>query len=248
MSKRVPDHYFRLSSFVSLFDSGLPILVYHKLGKAPLFSRRKGLFASRSLIARQLAELKDAGFEFGALGASGMGRKIVITFDDGYASSFEQAMNVLSDCGCKAIQFLVSGRIGQANNWDETKERLMDKLQGTDWLAAGHSIGSHTVTHADLTRLSEREVREEIVASRKSLEDTFGVAVNHFAYPYGYHDERATAIVQEAGYATAVTTEFGVNPVATNQWKLRRILAYGSLWDRLNRKLNAALSKGRLRI
>ena len=234
MANRVPDHYFRLFSFVSLFDSGLPILVYHKVGKAPFFDRRRGLFASPSLIARQLAELKDAGFEFGTLGTSGMGRKIVITFDDGYASSFEQAMKVLSDCGCKAIQFLVSGRIGKSNDWDGTKERIMDKGQVADWLAAGHSIGSHTVTHADLTRLGEREAREEIVASRKCLEDTFSVAVNHFAYPYGYHNERATAIVQEAGYAAAVTTELGVNPVATNQWKLRRILAYGSLWDRLN--------------
>jgi len=172
MSNRVPDHYFRLSSFVSLFDSGLPILVYHKVGQAPFFARRRGLFASRSLIARQLGELKDAGFEFGTLGTSGMGRKIVITFDDGYASSFEQAMNVLSDYGCKVLQFLVSGRIGQANDWDGTKERIMDKVQVTDWLAAGHSIGSHTATHADLTRLGERAGREEIVASRKCLEDT----------------------------------------------------------------------------
>lgn len=234
MSNRAPDHYFRLSSFVSLFDSGLPILVYHKVGKVPIFVRRRGLFASRSLIARQLAELKDAGFEFGALGTSGIGPKIVITFDDGYASCFEQAMNILSDCGCKAIQFLVSGRIGQANDWDGTKEPLMDRLQVSDWLAAGHSIGSHTVTHADLTRLSEQEAREEIAASRKRLEDCFGVAVNHFAYPYGYCTERTAAIVEETGYATAVTTEFGVNAVATNQWRLRRILAYASLRDRLS--------------
>jgi peptidoglycan/xylan/chitin deacetylase (PgdA/CDA1 family) len=234
MSKRLPDHYFRLSSFVSLFDSGLPILVYHKVGEAPFFARRRGLFASQSLIARQLAELTDAGFEFSALGTSGMGRKIVITFDDGYASSFEQAMSVLSDCGCKAVQFLVSGRIGKSNDWDGTNERIMDKLQVADWLAAGHSIGSHTVAHADLTRLGERHAREEIVASRKCLEDTFGVAVNHFSYPYGYCDERTIAIVQEAGYTTAVTTEFGVNPIETNQWMLRRILAYRSLRDRLN--------------
>ena len=163
MFDRVPDHYFRLSSFVSLFDSGLPILVYHKVGKAPFFCRHRGLFASRSLIARQLAELKDAGFEFSTLGASGIGRTIVITFDDGYASCFEQALSVLSDCGCKAVQFLVSAQIGQVNDWDGTKERIMDKIQVADWLAAGHSIGSHTVTHADLTRLGEREAREEIV-------------------------------------------------------------------------------------
>jgi len=160
-------------------------------------------------------------------------RSIVITFDDGYASCFERGMAVLEDVGCKAIQFLVSGRIGKTNDWDATGEPIVHKSQVRDWLANGHLIGSHTNTHPDLTKLPERDAREEIMASRKRLEDTFGVAVNHFAYPLGACNERLVGIVRESGYATAVTTEFGVNDDGTNPYRLRRILAYRSLRELL---------------
>jgi peptidoglycan/xylan/chitin deacetylase (PgdA/CDA1 family) len=225
---QLPDHYFRLRPFRSLFETGLPILLYHKMGKARLVDRRKGLFVSRRLFARQLSELAQAGFEFAKLGDPHSGRKIVISFDDGYASCFEEGMGVLKTFGCKAIQFLVSGRVGKTNDWDGTGEAIMNKPQVREWLAAGHLIGSHTVSHPDLTRLRARDAREEIQASRKWLEDTFGIAVSHFSYPLGAFDERILGIVREAGYSTAVTTEFGVNNAGTDAYSLRRILAYRS--------------------
>jgi peptidoglycan/xylan/chitin deacetylase (PgdA/CDA1 family) len=225
----LPDHYFRLRPFHSLFETGLPILLYHKMGKARLLDRRKGLFVSRHLFASQLSELAQAGFGFGKLGDAHSGRKIVISFDDGYASCFEQGIGLLETFGCKAIQFLVSGRIGKANDWDGTGEAIMDKSQVRDWLAAGHQIGSHTVSHRDLTRIPVTDAREEIQASRKWLEDAFGVSVSHFSYPLGAFDDRIVEIVREAGYSTAATTQFGVNDVGTDAYRLRRIQAYLSL-------------------
>jgi peptidoglycan/xylan/chitin deacetylase (PgdA/CDA1 family) len=226
---QVPDHYFRLRPFRPLFETGLAILLYHKMGKAPLLDRHKGLFVSRHLFVRQLSELPQAGFEFGKLGDAHSGRKIVISFDDGYASCFEQGIDVLETFACKAIQFLVSGRIGKSNDWDATGEAIMDLSQVREWLAAGHEIGSHTVSHPDLTRLRVMDAREEIQASRKWLEDTFGVSVSHFSYPLGAFNDRIVEIVREAGYSTAVTTQFGVNDVGTDAHSLRRILAYRSL-------------------
>jgi peptidoglycan/xylan/chitin deacetylase (PgdA/CDA1 family) len=225
----LPDHYFRLRPFGPLFETGLPILLYHKMGKAPLLDRRKGLFVSQHLFASQLSELAQAGFGFGKVGDANSGRKIVISFDDGYASCFEQGIGILETFGCKAIQFLVSGRIGKANDWDATGEAIMEKSQVREWLAAGHQIGSHTVSHPDLTRLPSRHAREEIQASRKWLEDTFGIAVSQFSYPQGAFDDRILEMVREAGYNTAVTSEFGVNDVGTDAYRLRRILAYQSL-------------------
>jgi peptidoglycan/xylan/chitin deacetylase (PgdA/CDA1 family) len=177
------------------------------MGRAPLFDRRKGLFVSRHLFASQLSELVQAGFGFGKLGEARSDGKIVISFDDGYASCFEEGMGVLETFGCKAIQFLVSGRIGKANDWDGTGEAIMDKPQVREWLAAGHLIGSHTVSHPDLTRLRSRDAREEIHTSRKWLEDTFGIGVNYFSYPLGAYDDRILGMVREAGYSAAVTTE-----------------------------------------
>ncbi len=33
-AKELPEHYFRLELFRGLFNSGLPILLYHKMGRA----------------------------------------------------------------------------------------------------------------------------------------------------------------------------------------------------------------------
>src|SRR5271166_853940 len=231
---RLPDHYFRLRPFRVLFETGLPILLYHKMGKARLLHRRKGLFVSRHLFASQLSELVQAGFGFGKLGDAHSARKIVISFDDGYASCFEHGIGILENFGAKAIQFLVSGRIGKTNDWDATGEAIMEKSQVREWLAAGHQIGSHTVSHPDLTRLPTGDAQEEIRASRKWLEDTFGVSVSHFSYPQGAFDDRILEMVREAGYNTAVTTQFGVNDVGTDVYRLRRILAYRSLRESLS--------------
>ena len=226
--KNFPDHYFRLRPFRALFETGLPILLYHKIGRAGFRDRCKGLFVSKNVLADQLAELKAAGFRFDAFGETGSTRNVVVSFDDGYTSCFEEGLGVLERFGCKAIQFLVSGRIGKTNDWDKTGESLMDKSQIRDWLAAGHVIGSHTVSHPVLTRLSVRDAKDEIQTSRKWLQDTFGVTVTHFSYPLGVFDEQIIELVREAGYSGAVTTEFGVNHLGTDVHRLRRILAYRS--------------------
>jgi len=75
-----------------------------------------------------------------------------------------------------------------------------------------------------LTRLSMRDAREEIVASKKKLEDTFGVPVEDFCYPYGNCNETVRELVMEAGYRTACSSDFGVNTPAISPFSLRRII------------------------
>ena len=89
----------------------------------------------------------------------------------------------------------------------------------------GTRIGSHTLTHPFLTRISLARAREEIGASKKKLEDRFGQPVRHFCYPYGDWSPAVRDLVSAAGYETACTTGFGVNTSATPRFALRRILA-----------------------
>jgi peptidoglycan/xylan/chitin deacetylase (PgdA/CDA1 family) len=93
------------------------------------------------------------------------------------------------------------------------------------WLAAGHQIGSHTLTHPWLTRLSGPEAREQIVSSKKALEDFFGLPIRHFCYPYGDWDATVRDLVAEAGYETACTTQAGVNTPGTDRFALKRFTA-----------------------
>lgn len=71
---------------------------------------------------------------------------------------------------------------------------------------AGTTIGSHTRSHAVLTREDPSEVYEEAAASRRDLERELGIAAEHFAYPDGGFDDVAVAAVARAGYRFAYTT------------------------------------------
>lgn len=223
--------YYTLEPFRELFRTGVPILMYHKIGERPRGVRLKGLYVSQADFVRQLEEFYQAGFASCLPGEcltdGSASPRLVLTFDDGFGSVFENALEPLARHGMRGLLFLVPNLIGKVNEWDlregEVPELLMDTGQVRQWLKAGHSIGSHTLTHARVTRLSVRDAREEIFGSKKKLEDTFGVAVEHFCYPYGDWNDAVRGLVEEAGYRTACTTEFGVNTPATPPLALHRL-------------------------
>jgi len=141
-------------------------------------------------------------------------RQFVITFDDGSASVFQFAQRLLGKFGFSGIQYLVANYIGKKNDWAttgaEVGETLMDENEVRVWLAAGHEIGSHTLTHPHLSLVDPKQAREEIFSSKKKLEDLFGVPIRHFCYPYGNWRPWVRDLVEEAGYESAVTTEAGI--------------------------------------
>jgi peptidoglycan/xylan/chitin deacetylase (PgdA/CDA1 family) len=248
MNGEFPPYYSRLAPFNALFEQGNPILTYHKLGPRPSRARvrLKGMYLSERLFARQLAELRLAGFQNGSLLACATtqsSRRIVLTFDDAYVNVLRLGLKPLAASEFKAIQFVVADRLGKNNDWDvalgEAPEPLMDKEQLLDWLAAGHDIGSHTLSHPYLTRVPPGQAQEEIIASRKRLEDLFGRPIEHFCYPYGDWDESVRDQVVAGGYKTACTTDTGINRAGDSLFTLKRFTArYPSrslraLWSRL---------------
>lgn len=239
MNAGLPSYFTTLKPFARLFDTGVPWLMYHKLGPRPRGVRLKGLYVSRPLFEKQLGELQRAGFTTPAYGRPraqdrNAGKQLALTFDDGFTSVLQHGLEPLARHGYRAMVFLVADKIGGSNEWEvqegEAGQPLMDDAQIKEWLAAGHEIGSHTRTHAFLTRLNAAQAKEEICGSKQKLEDRFGRAVRHFCYPYGDWNSAVRDLVIEAGYETACTTEFGVNTAATPPFELKRITArYHSL-------------------
>src|SRR5438876_789673 len=200
-------YYTALAPFRELFEQGNPILTYHKIGSRPMRVRLKGLYVSAALFRLQLAELKAAGFRTGSLDdCSGpmKPRQIVLTFDDGYVNVLQHAIGALAQARFSAIQFLPVNLLGKSNEWDvtlgEAVEPIMDASQVRDWLAAGHDIGSHTLTHPFLTRLAPEQAREEIFASKEKLEDLCGRPIEHFCYPSGTRNAGLRRRGVAAGY------------------------------------------------
>jgi peptidoglycan/xylan/chitin deacetylase (PgdA/CDA1 family) len=246
MKSELPAYYSALAPFRRVFSQGNPVLTYHKLGPRPPRARLKGMYLSQRLFARQLQELRAAGFISGSLGDCAgplRDKRIAITFDDGYVNVLRHGLDPLAGTGFTAIQFLVADLLGKANVWDvavgEAPEPMMDAAQVREWIAAGHDIGAHTLTHPWLTRISVSKAREEITASRKKLEDTFGRPIQHFCYPYGDWNETVRDLVAAAGYETACTTQPGVNTAGDSPFALKRFTArYPSrnlkaIWARL---------------
>ena len=216
---------------------GVPVWCYHKVAPPPPGTSDPFLYLSPSRFDEQLAALRRYGYASVPLtevltAAGGPGRKAVITFDDGCRNVLEHGLDPLARHQFRAIQFLVAEYLGRTNEWDVAKgdlpERLMDEAQVREWLAAGHEIGSHSATHRNLRHLGPAAAREEVFASKKSLEDTFGLEVRHFCYPYGSWNAAVRDLVAEAGYRTACTMRFGVNPAGSSPFELRRIIPLSS--------------------
>ncbi len=226
-----------------LFEIGGPgvtILMYHKVGAPLAGSRLHDLYVSARDLDRQLTELAAAGqraLPFGeALAAVTVGEtgRFCLTFDDAFANVFEQGLPVLQKHGTRAMLFVVASLIGKTDEWDtpigEPPQRLMDASQIRAWLAAGHEIGAHTLTHPHLAEIAPAQAHAEIFESKERLEDEFGVPVRHFCYPYGNFDARVRDFVAEAGYETATaaatdTNTFGPNHPGVPPLALRRVMA-----------------------
>lgn len=216
-----------------LAGGGVMVLMYHKIARAPVATNLPFLYVTPRGFDRQMGELLGAGFanlpfreapDTAEVGRTGF----CVTFDDGFRNASDHALPVLRARGLRATMFLVADRLGGTDEWDraigEPPLPLMDEAEVRDWLAAGQSIGAHTLTHPRLTRLTPERMRAEIFDSRRKLEDRFGVPVRHFCYPYGDQDERVRALVAEAGYEAACTVEHGVNGPGVPPLSLRRVL------------------------
>ncbi|MBV8587093.1 MAG: polysaccharide deacetylase family protein [Verrucomicrobia bacterium] len=209
--------------------NGNPFLMMHKVGDLPKDANRPQLYVSAPSLRRLLVKFRRHGFQAvlpSALTTGNLSKCFAVSFDDGYETTLTIAAPMMTEMGISAINYLVPDRFGQTNIWDRGRDstpgRLMDRGQVKEWLALGHEIGAHTLTHPDLRSLSLSEAREEIVGSKKKLEDWFGREVRHFAFPYGYYDNSIVELVLDAGLTTAATTVPGLVQAGDDPFRLKR--------------------------
>ena len=251
----ITDQIFLGASQKRLMRRGVPVLMYHYFGPPDPKTHDPYLYVSSRRLDAECSALRSHGYSTATLSGlaascrsgESMPHKVVITIDDGARDFHEGGMKILNEHGFQAIQFLVADRIGGINDWDVKHGHpalpLMDDGQIREWLAEGHEIGSHSMTHPNLSMLGEAEARRQIVDSKKSLEDRFGVPIRHFCYPHGKFNAMAEALVEEAGYETASSTRFGVNGPGQNLMAIQRISTLstkdllGKVCHRLCRKL-----------
>jgi peptidoglycan/xylan/chitin deacetylase (PgdA/CDA1 family) len=166
---------------------------------------------------RQVQSLLDRGFQ--PTGASeaiaGDGRLLHVTFDDAY-TSISGALDLLERLGVPATIFASTAFADEGRPLDVPElaadaSALPDELETMDWAELraladrGFEIGSHTVSHPHLPRLTEAEIDHELRESRARCEDQLGRPCRFLAYPYGEHDAQVKALAERAGYDAAFT-------------------------------------------
>jgi peptidoglycan/xylan/chitin deacetylase (PgdA/CDA1 family) len=122
---------------------------------------------------------------------------IAITFDDGYASWYDQAVPVLEELQIPAVFFVCSGFVDLMGKEGERfcrenfkrSQRLLPLTRKQLIDLASHplfEVGGHSMNHIDLGKVTDREELErEIDGDRKQIEDWTGEEVRWFAYPFG---------------------------------------------------------------
>lgn len=159
-----------------------PILLYHHI-KVPDVAN--ALFVTPKDFRAQMQFIHDNGYtpipvsllvKAINFGAPLPERPVVISFDDGDITVYQNAFPIMKEFGYVGINYLVGNRLGSEGflSIDQIKEM-------TD---AGWEVGSHSMTHVDLTQSGE--LVWELTQSRTNLENKLGVKVDTFAYPFGF--------------------------------------------------------------
>lgn len=124
-----------------------------------------------------------------------------ISFDDGNISDLEIGLPMLIERGLKADFFVLTGRIGQGGSLDAAGIRALQN--------AGMGIGSHGIAHTDWSRLDDAALMDELVTSRKRLEDICGTSVQKAGIPFGAYNSRVLRALKRAGYIAAFSSDGG---------------------------------------
>lgn len=129
--------------------------------------------------------------------------QVALTIDDCYgAKAGQKIRDVLRQYRVNATLFCT----GQAAQ----KNKVL--LQG--FLADGNEFGNHTVSHKNLPKVSEDEVRHQICDARGMIDDALGApSTNLFRPPYGHKNQTVLDIAASCGYDYAVLWD-----VDTRDW------------------------------
>ncbi len=157
-------------------------------------------------------------------------KPIIITFDDGYSSVFNNAFPILRDVGFTAVVFIITGFIGEWNTWDVNlggiRFRHLNENQIKALSKAGWEIGAHGKTHLSFTRLSHQEIKHELEDSKNKLQQLTGQPIISLAYPFGIHSQKAEKIAYKIGFRFACVNLWGTNSYQENPMCLKRIPVY----------------------
>ncbi|MGO9499643.1 MAG: polysaccharide deacetylase family protein [Solirubrobacteraceae bacterium] len=208
----------------------VPVLMYHVINPPPAGAPFPGLYVPSDEFAAQMQALKAAGWHavtmdqlkaYWTRGVPlGPGKPIVLTFDNGYASQYENALPVLKRLGWVGNENI------QLTGLPPSQGGLTDS-QVRGLIAAGWELDTQGISHADLITLDASELHYQIATARQTLQKRYGVPVNWFCYPSGHYDATVIAAVEAAGFVGSTTVIPGWASGGEDPYRLPRLRVLG---------------------
>ena len=154
-------------------------------------------------------------------------KPIIITFDDGYLDTLENAIPVMLEFNMRAVIFVMGNRKLKTARWDEVDDfdscPLMSDEQIQMIQKMDFEIGAHSLNHIALTGLSEKDMAFEIHSSKQAIEKILNKEIQTFSYPYGSIDKRVKRIVSETGFLFACGVYTGSAQFSQSMMDFRRL-------------------------
>jgi peptidoglycan/xylan/chitin deacetylase (PgdA/CDA1 family) len=211
---------------------GLLVLCYHSVSNV----WPHALSVTPDAFRRQVRSIAAAGLRpvTGRELADGSRRGVHVTFDDAYVDVLG-VLPLLEELALPVTVFVSTsyaddGRALAVSELAADAAAQPDALATMTWAQLGElaergvEVGSHTVTHAHLTQISDGELDREVRESRTRIEDELARPASLLAYPYGEHDARVQAAARRAGYAAAFAQWPGSS--IRNDYALPRVSFY----------------------
>lgn len=214
--------------------------MYHAVEDALRPPKYKHFYVLAGEFAGQMKMLKRAGYTpitFQMLAEARAGttalpqKPVLLTFDDGYLNLKTNVHPLLGELGFSYTVFLISERVGKTNEWVAAEgyepTPLLTWGDIGEMQRDGHvTFEGHTATHPKLAQISPADARREMEESKETLEQKLQVPISVLCYPYGNVSDSVRVMAAEAGYAQAVTTEFGRARQTDPPLRLPRISVY----------------------
>lgn len=138
-----------------------------------------------------------------------------LSFDDGFNNNYTNVMPILLKYNIPCLFFIPTDIIGA--DWERTKSyclkttyyggviQILDWQQIEEMAALGFEIGSHTKSHARLSKISYdyNLLHDEVFGSKDQIEKKIGINCKYISWPYGRHndiDKKALDMVINSGY------------------------------------------------
>jgi peptidoglycan/xylan/chitin deacetylase (PgdA/CDA1 family) len=193
----------------------VPVLMYHSISTGITTRKFRRFAVEPGEFAAQMEYLAAAGYcAVIATDLAGQRsgrplppRPVVLTFDDAYTDFYDTALPVLRKHGFHATLYVPTAYVGATTRFNlsvgEENRAVLSWQALRDVAAEGIEVAAHSHTHPQLDRVPAAVIRDEVLRCRGLLEDKLGIAVDGFAYPFGFWNRSARAAVAAAGYRYA---------------------------------------------